>query len=307
MKISCNIIQDLLPLYAQEISSKESEQLVEEHISKCAKCKQELERLKGNEPVPVFKSEELMPLKMMKKNIKARKRRAVMLGAMISFLIMFTIFSYLTKPIYISYEESGIKIERNEKNEIYANFTGDITAYTINQTSSENGKRIVEIKAWTSIWDKILGESTPSILVASSETPVNTVYYCYCSEDTQGDNMKVVYGENPNESGGIVILPRLVLVYYFNLACILTIVVGIIWLCIRKNKMMYRICKYLFFVPASYIMSVFVLQNTPVTFSAGHDFIMNLIGATAIYGICILGLDSYKQYKEDKSNIVTNS
>ena len=306
MKISCNIIHDLLPLYAEKISSEESAQLVEEHISKCEKCKQELERLRGNEPTPEFNLEELMPLKMMQKNIKVRKRRAVMSVAMATFLIVFTIFSYLTKPMYISYEESGIKVEKNEKNEIYANFTGDITAYTMNQTTWEDGKRVVEIKAWTSIWDKILEKSTPSILVASSETPVDTVYYCDCSKNTQEENMKVIYGENPNEDGGIIILPRFVLAYYYLLACILTIVIGIIWFFNRKNKVVHRICKYVFFIPVSYILSVSLLHNVPVTFSVRHDVIMNVIEAIDIYGIWILGLASYKQYKEDKSSTVTN-
>ena len=38
-EISCNIIQDLLPNYIDKISSKETNELVEEHIQECNNCK----------------------------------------------------------------------------------------------------------------------------------------------------------------------------------------------------------------------------------------------------------------------------
>ena len=35
MKISCNIIEDLLPLYVDDMVSEDSRQLVEEHLKAC--------------------------------------------------------------------------------------------------------------------------------------------------------------------------------------------------------------------------------------------------------------------------------
>lgn len=298
MEISCNVIHDLLPLYIENITSEESNQLIEHHLNECERCKKELDQLNSRDSAPIFDSEELIPLKKMERNIHDRKRKAVTLISLIVFLIMFTIFSYLTKPMYSSYENSGIIVTKNEKDEVYANFTGDITAYKMDKYTSENGKNIVEIEAWTSAWDKILGKSIPSVLVASSKSPVDTVYYC---ENTEGDNMKIVYGDNPYQNGGVIVLPRVVLGYYFILAFVLTLFIGILWLLVRKNKNGNRICKFIFFVPVSYIISVILLQNGFSTFSAMRDFIMNIIAAIPIYGICILGLASFRQYKEDRS------
>lgn len=39
-KISCEVIQDLIPLYIEKISSKESNRLVEEHMQECEECRQ---------------------------------------------------------------------------------------------------------------------------------------------------------------------------------------------------------------------------------------------------------------------------
>ena len=46
MKISCNVIEDLLPLYVDEAASEDSRQLVEEHLKGCPSCRKMLEEIK---------------------------------------------------------------------------------------------------------------------------------------------------------------------------------------------------------------------------------------------------------------------
>lgn len=106
----------------------------------------------------------------------------------------------------------------------------------------------------------MLGKASPFILVASPETKVSTVYYCENSENTDGDNMKIVYGENPNLDGGVITLPRLVLGYYFSLACVVSILLGGLWIILRKNNRANKVCKALFFVPVSYILSIEMIE-----------------------------------------------
>ena len=43
MKITCNIIEDLLPLYIDDMVSEDSRQLVEEHLKECAACRKMLD------------------------------------------------------------------------------------------------------------------------------------------------------------------------------------------------------------------------------------------------------------------------
>ncbi|WOO36761.1 zf-HC2 domain-containing protein [Anaerocolumna sp. AGMB13020] len=42
MKIACEIIRDLLPLYHDGVCSMESRELVEEHLTECGSCSGEL-------------------------------------------------------------------------------------------------------------------------------------------------------------------------------------------------------------------------------------------------------------------------
>ncbi|MCM0647230.1 DUF3955 domain-containing protein [Clostridium swellfunianum] len=48
MRLSCEVIRDLLPLYYDKVCSKESSLLVEEHLTNCPQCLDELEKLKVN-------------------------------------------------------------------------------------------------------------------------------------------------------------------------------------------------------------------------------------------------------------------
>ncbi len=55
MKISCRVIEDILPLYVEDCCSDETKQLVEEHLLECDDCKEKQTKLSQ----PVFLSKEL--------------------------------------------------------------------------------------------------------------------------------------------------------------------------------------------------------------------------------------------------------
>ena len=46
MKISCNIIRDLLPLYAEDLASDDTRTLVDEHLCDCEDCNEILNNMK---------------------------------------------------------------------------------------------------------------------------------------------------------------------------------------------------------------------------------------------------------------------
>ena len=52
MKVSCDIVKDILPLYAEDMVSNATKKVVEEHICDCADCSKELEVLKQAQKLP---------------------------------------------------------------------------------------------------------------------------------------------------------------------------------------------------------------------------------------------------------------
>ncbi len=66
--MTCNIIEDLLPLYADNICSDDSRDLIEQHIAQCEDCRKKLEAMTEQHDIPKKKGEAKMPFKKVKKH-----------------------------------------------------------------------------------------------------------------------------------------------------------------------------------------------------------------------------------------------
>ena len=80
-RIHCNIIQDLLPLYADTVVSPESREMVERHLCECPDCKAVLEEIRESIPVP--QSDDVRVLKKIK-----RKERWILLSPILALVLM---------------------------------------------------------------------------------------------------------------------------------------------------------------------------------------------------------------------------
>lgn len=63
----CKVISDLLPLYADNVCSEESRELVAKHITSCEKCRKELEIME--KPVEVNIKDDISVIKRIKKRM----------------------------------------------------------------------------------------------------------------------------------------------------------------------------------------------------------------------------------------------
>lgn len=105
MNLSCNVIQDLLPLYHDGVCSGESRKIVEEHIATCAACKDVLHGLK--EDAAPDRVDVAGPLKTIGRAWKKSTRKALIKGAAIVSLI----FALLVGAFWGLTQWHGIPIE----------------------------------------------------------------------------------------------------------------------------------------------------------------------------------------------------
>ncbi len=103
MKIQCNVIKDLLPLYAEKLTSKESNSLILDHISNCQDCKNEYEKIIEKFDLP----NNLNDFKNLKK-AKRKDRQNLIIGIAVIVLSLALLFVIL-KP-YFSYLYAGDRI-----------------------------------------------------------------------------------------------------------------------------------------------------------------------------------------------------
>lgn len=118
-KVTCDVIQDLMPLYVDQMLSEDSCALIREHLEICETCKNHLEELKkesadlnytGNKMSVDMKSKEV--LKQIRRSILKKRLMAVGATAIaIMLLARIGYYFYAEHMTYIPYEETGFVMD----------------------------------------------------------------------------------------------------------------------------------------------------------------------------------------------------
>ena len=77
MSLTCGIIKDLLPLYAENLCGDESREAVEAHLNECDSCRDTLDGMKQPQSMSPL---EALPLKSISKKIKKKQIRLTALA-----------------------------------------------------------------------------------------------------------------------------------------------------------------------------------------------------------------------------------
>ena len=88
MKMECDVIRDLLPLYADDACSAKSRIMVEEHMAQCPACADLLNRIRQTEIDQDLKEEKEAVIRYGEKRFR---RRSAFIGSVISGLFMIPI------------------------------------------------------------------------------------------------------------------------------------------------------------------------------------------------------------------------
>ncbi|MBQ8834703.1 MAG: zf-HC2 domain-containing protein [Oscillospiraceae bacterium] len=104
MKVSCDIIRDILPLYAEDMVSNATRDMVDEHLCECDSCTKELGVLKKAEKVPV--EVDLTSLKRVGHAIRQRRILTAATAVMTALTVFVTAVVFMMTPYYLTAEEA---------------------------------------------------------------------------------------------------------------------------------------------------------------------------------------------------------
>ena len=148
MKIDCEIIQDLIPSYVEEICSKASKECVEEHIAGCKEC---------NELIKLYKKQDFSVNSLEKKELDGFKKlkRKVKLQSILSYGLLLLLIGFGIYNFTINYNQIAVNI-------YYVLFAVSMIAtyiVTMNQQVRENynkQEKILSIISFITIVGEIL-------------------------------------------------------------------------------------------------------------------------------------------------------
>lgn len=73
--VDCGIMEDLLPLYVDEVCTESSRQAIEQHLTDCRSCQQKLSIMQGASPLPEVPIQQKREEKVLKKSFGRIRRR----------------------------------------------------------------------------------------------------------------------------------------------------------------------------------------------------------------------------------------
>lgn len=91
MKLPCEMVRDLLPLYHDGVCNEVSSVLVREHLANCEDCQQVLEKIDSEIEVPEMEKDAARGLRSLQKTWKKSLTRACVKGICIALLIFIVI------------------------------------------------------------------------------------------------------------------------------------------------------------------------------------------------------------------------
>lgn len=147
MKISCDVIRDILPLYAEDMVSRDTRELVEGHICDCSSCEQELDRLQKKSKIALCTSGDT--LNRVEKKIRMRRIRAVVITILVLLSVFVSAAAIVIMPFYISEEDAVEKVYVSEEGSLVVKFKEGTYDYIFEWDDS---RAVKHVYAYSNFW-----------------------------------------------------------------------------------------------------------------------------------------------------------
>jgi len=191
MKISCNIIRDLLPLYAEDLASDDTRAMVEEHLCDCTECTDILESMKQKTPVPVETTPE--SLNKVKRIIRRKRILSVMAALLTLITIAFAVLTYLFTPFQLTKEQALDDFYVREDGAVVLDYSSYVTGRSLSGMN-ENWF----IHQYSTRYDVWKGDNRKSIEELYGSDGIITE-----EERRRYENIDVVYGTWESADGKV--------------------------------------------------------------------------------------------------------
>lgn len=290
MKLSCNIISDLLPLYVEGLASEDSRKAVEEHIATCSDCRKNLEAMRKQENSITIED---IPLRKVKAALEKQRFKAIALTAVLVLALAVSVIAYLTTPEYLPYSENMFSFSEKDDGTIIVTVNEAISGYYVDEYFDSDSTSTYTYNI--SVWKYQFGKKSVGQSIVLKPVNTNNVAVFY---HTDGAEDTFVYGYNPDPNRGVITLPRLVLGYYAFIAVALIIILGVLLLRFRKDTKAKRVLEYLIGIPVAYLIGHLCIKGfTTTTYSVTRDLFAILAVAVLLYCALLLTVGLIRKKK----------
>lgn len=335
MNKDCSIVQDLLPLYAEDMLREETKEYVEGHLAQCEACRTELTALKTEDVTPASVSAQ--PLRDLKKQLQRKRFTAVLLAVALALTLATAGFAYLTAPQYLPYDETEWMITRSPRaladgsimadgltdlsgiESISVNLLTPVSGTEVTSTQDPgSGRTVYFITAWRTpldTWRGAFDESGAGHTVEQVQREADALQGVLAKVESartlftlDATNCTAVcYSPNNGQddvllcgsmNGGVISLPRLALGYYVLLSFTLLITLSIAFFLCRRKKIG-KALGHLALIPACYLTGHLLVKGFVTTsYQMQRDFSLIVLTAALLYAAALLAGTLLRQRRD---------
>lgn len=294
MNEHCPLVRDLLALYAEDMTSPETNQFVESHLKSCEACQQALAALRAPQPLPA--PEDATPLKKLRRRLSHRRNLIISVTALVVAAVFVLVAAFLTTPEYLPAAEAVISCVSTES-QIKIIFSDKVAGYQLDGPYEQEEGVEYHLSAWTTLWSQLTQTTirNPRLSIPREENGSQPTVYFSAND---GSEMSLLTGLDLHPYMHGIVLPRLVLNYYALIVLFLLLVIAALYIPLRgRHRILWE---RLLLAPVSYLIAHFIIRCfSPETYAAARDFCLILLLAMALYGALVLGLALIRRRKAD--------
>ncbi len=248
---TCQLIEDLYPLYEENLLQEASKEFVEKHLQECSDC-----RTKFSQPQHDIDKQAKLNMDFMAKSIRKEKKKYGWAVFFLGLGIIIWLISFLTKPIPFEYSTDLFEKATTDQQEFLI-FKPEVS--TVERSEDSNG---IYVSANTSLWRKWFQSQEQVTIALPSEKPA---FYA----NQKSDAVQIAGTYIP---GNLMILPRLALNFYM-VSAVVSLAILLFLFLVFKDKISKKIKIYLSAVPSAFILGFLSIKGLN---GASHYIIRDL-------------------------------
>lgn len=289
MKLPCEMMEDLLPLYAEDMATPATRAAVEEHLTDCESCREKLTVMRREAP----EGPKGMMLVTVRWELRRRKLFAVIAAVCAAVALLLTMVSWEMRFLPLPYSPDAVAVEA------LADGRMSVTVYGANGINSwgsmdEDG-RVDELYLEPyRLWRTDRGATATTFVDADV-----TVWFV---DQTQGGELTRLLGEgSPEDGSGGQVMPRLVLGYYLLIAGGVAALALAGWFLLRRVRAG-RVMKHLALLALCYIAAHgLVMGMATSSFDVVRDLAFILLLTPCLWGLVVSGMQILRQMRRDRA------
>lgn len=299
--MNCDIIKDLLPLYAEQLTTDASNEAIRLHLEQCQQCKKQLEQLQQ----PQTASQKPNSLEAVRQQLRRRKWLTALFAAFVTAAFLLGVFVWLYQPEYLSAEEAIIGVSEKDGTVEFLISKPQYNIRVVDDSSDpDTGRQQLTICAFTRRWDRLFDHPTERLQPDGNWTTVTflpanaNIWYAAGGAD-EWDTL--LWGSTL--SAGRITLPWLGMYFYLYLSIAAAVILSLAYLLLRRKRWSGIFpCLALFF--ACFALSVVYTTGTQIVVWEAAEkpilFGLALALAALTTGTILVGAELYHIHRSER-------